>query len=117
MNDKEPKMTEEPDEMTQPKAISQSTPLTLSLVIGLVGALLSFTWFIARLQADVRTMQTDVAGIKVAIQDFSKIEKLQTEIREIRQFGSDVSRKTALDYIELKRDFELYKVQHVPPTK
>lgn len=95
------------------KTISQNTTLTISLVISLVAGLISFTWFVRGLQSDVRTMQVDVAGIKQSVQDLGKVNGLATEIRELKQYGSDISRKLALDLIELKRDFELHKVQNL----
>ena len=105
--------TEQPnDVMTdETKTITERSTLTISLVISLVGGLIAFTWFISRLQSDVKTIQNDLSGIKTSIQNLSKVDQLQTELRELKQYGSDVSRKLALDFIDLKRDFELHKVQ------
>lgn len=97
--------------MEIPKPLSQNSTLTISLAIALVGGVISFTWFIARLQSDVRTMQVDLAGIKSTVIELSKVNGLATEIRELKQYGSDVARKASLDIIDLKREFELHKVQ------
>lgn len=95
----------------EPKSITERSTLTISLVVALIGGLISFTWWARGLQADVRTMQVDVAGIKQSVQNLSKVDQVSQELRELKQYGSDVSRKVALDLIELKRDFELHKVQ------
>jgi cell division protein FtsB len=98
--------------MEETKPITERSTLTISLVIALVAGLISFTWFVRGLASDVRNIQTDLTGIKQSIANLSKVDQLQTDVRELKQYGSDVSRKLALDFIDLKRDFELYKVQN-----
>lgn len=90
----------------------ENITLKVASIIGFLSVFALCVWWAACLQGDVRTMQSDLSGIKQSIQNLSKIETVQTDIRELKQFGSDVSRKLALDFIDLKRDFELYKVQH-----
>lgn len=110
--DKQPNRSDA--ELTMPdatKPITERSTLTISLAIALIGGLMSFTYFIAVLKSDVRTIQSDLSGIKVSIANLSRVDALQTELRELKQYGSDVSRKVSLDLIDLKRDFELHKVQ------
>ncbi len=95
----------------EPKPITERSTLTVSLVVALVSGLIAFTWFVRGLASDVRSIQVDITGIKTSIANLSKVDQLQTDIRELKQYGSDVSRKLSLDFIDLKRDFELHKVQ------
>ncbi len=101
--------TLEPMEKNQ--VAGENITLKVASVIGFLSIFALCIWWAANLQGAVTAMQGDIAGIKASIQNLSKVETLQNEVRELKQYGSDVGRKAALDIFELKREFELHKVQ------
>ena len=103
--------------MENPPIAGENVTLRVVSIIGFLSIFALCIWWAANLQGDVRTMQADLAGIKTSIQNLSKVEMVQNELREVKQYGSDVSRKLALDFIDMKRDFELFKVRQSATTK
>lgn len=83
--------------------------MQIGLVLVLCSGIVTFTWWASALQATVTSVQRDVAGLRISIQNFDKVAVLDAEIRELRQYGSENARQTEKALADLRKEFELHK--------
>ena len=95
--------------MEKEEVPGENITVKIASVVAFLAVFGSSVWWARGLQSDVRAVQSDVAMIKISVQALDKMANLQGDVRELRQYGSDVSRKLERDVIELRRDFELHK--------